>query len=133
MADHLQQSLDELRQTIIADGVVDADEAKQVRERIYADGVIDRDEAEFLFDVNDAVSGNANATAWQELFVDAICDYVLKDEKSPGVVDDAEATWLLERIQRDEQLDDAERALLEALQSRATSLSNKLKGFIASM
>jgi len=132
MTDHMTQPLAELQKLIIADGVVDADEVKKLRERLYADRVIDQAEAEFLFDVNDAVSGNANDPSWQGLFVDAICDYVLKDEQTPGAVDGAEAAWLLERIQRDEQIDDVERALLKALESRATSLDEKLKAFIAS-
>lgn len=132
MSNHLRQPLDELRQAITADGIVDAQEVVQVRERIYADGIVDREEAGFLFDINDAVSGNANAAGWQELFVDAICDYVLKDEASPGAVDDAEATWLMERIQRDRKLDDAERALIRTLQRRATSLSEKLNQILAS-
>lgn len=131
MSDHMTQTLVDLRTSIIADGLVDADEAKKLRERLYADGKIDQEEAEFVFDVNDAVSGNANDPAWQALFVDAICDYLLKDATSPGVVDGEEAGWLLERIQRDEQLDDTERALLKALASRATSLDEKLKDFIA--
>lgn len=132
MTNHMTQPLADLRREIVADGVVDADEVKKLRERLYADGVIDQGEAEFVFDVNDAVSGNANDASWQDLFVDAICDYLLKDEQSPGVVDDAETTWLLERIQRDQQLDSTERALLKALEARATSLSKRLKAFIAS-
>lgn len=99
MSDYMTQSLADLRKSIVADGVVDADEAKKLRERLYADGKIDQAEAEFIFDVNDAVSGNANDPAWQTLFVDTICDYLLKDETSPGVVDGAEAVWLLERVQ----------------------------------
>lgn len=132
MSDHLTQPLAELKTAIVADGVVDAEEAAQLRERLYADGVIDRDEAEFLFDVNDAVSGNANDPAWQALFVDSICDYLLKDEASPGEVDGDEAAWLLERVQRDNQLDNVERALLNELANRATSMDDKLKAFIAS-
>ncbi len=132
MADHMTQSLADLQAAVIADGIVDADEVSKLRERLYADGVIDKDEAEFIFNINDAVTGNANDPAWQALFVDAICDFVLKDEQSPGAVDGDEAAWLLERIQRDQQLDDTERALLKALESRATSLDDKLKAYIAS-
>jgi hypothetical protein len=131
MSDYMTMSLKDLRKAIIADGVVDADEVKKLKKRLYADGKIDKAEAEFLFDVNDAVSGHDNHASWQKLFVDAICDYLLKDETSPGVVDGAEATWLLKKIQRDEKLDDTERALLKALQKRATSLADKLKKFIA--
>ena len=98
MADHMTQPLSELCKAIVADGIVDAEEVKKMRERLYADGVIDQEEANFLFDINDAVSGNANDASWQEVFVNAICDYLLKDDKSPGAVDDAEATWLVERM-----------------------------------
>ncbi|MEQ8785981.1 MAG: hypothetical protein RIC55_06765 [Pirellulaceae bacterium] len=133
MADHMTQSLTELRDAVIADGVVDAAEVGKVRERIYADGAIDHDEADMLFDINDAVSGNANDASWSELFVGAICDYLLKDKKSPGEVDGEEAAWLLDRVQRDQKLDDVERALLKALESKATSLDEKLKSYIASL
>ena len=133
MSDYLTQPLAELQAAVIADGVVDAAEAKKLRERLYADKVIDRKEAEFVFDVNDAVSGSANDPAWQALFVDAICDYVLKDEASPGAVDGGEAAWLLERIQRDEQVDDTERAMLKELARRATTLDDKLKAYIDSV
>ena len=133
MADHMTQSLPDLLKAIVADGVVDADEVKNLRERLYADGRIDQDEAEFVFDINDAVSGNSNDASWQELFVEVICDYLLKDETSPGAVDDEEATWLLKKIQGDGQLDATERALLQAIGSRATSLADKLKSYIASI
>ena len=32
---------------------------------LYADGVIDREEADFLFSINDVVSGNKNSPAWK--------------------------------------------------------------------
>ena len=63
MTDHMTQPLPALRDAIIADGVVDAAEAEKLRERLYADGAIDQAEANFLFDINDAVSGNANDPA----------------------------------------------------------------------
>lgn len=131
MSDYMTQSLAAIRKAVIADGVVDAAEVKKLRKRLYADGKIDKKEAAFVFDINDAVSGNPNHASWQKLFVETICDYLLKDDKSPGVVDDAEAAWLLKKIQRDEKLDDAERALLKALAKRATSMDKKLKKFIA--
>lgn len=133
MSDYMTQSLEDLLKSIVVDGVVNADAAKKLRERLYDDGKIDQAEAEFIFDVNDVVSGNANDPAWQSLFVDTICDYLLKDEASPGVVDGTEAVWLLERVQRDQQLDDVERALLKALASRASSLDEGLIKFIASI
>ena len=132
MTDHMNCSLAELKDAVVADGVIDASEAAKIRERLFADGRIDKAEAEFVFDVNDAVSGQANDAAWQSLFVDAICDFLLNDEQSPGVVDGEEAAWLLERIQRDDQLDDTERALLKALKSKATSVADGLLSYMAS-
>jgi hypothetical protein len=133
MADHMTQPLEELKKDIIADGVVDAEEVKKMRERLYADDIIDREEAEFLFAVNDAVSGNDNDPSWQTLFVEAISDHVLKDETSPNEVDEDEAQWLIERIQADQQVDAIEKALLENLQAKAASLAPSLKKFIASL
>ena len=40
--------LNELKKSILADGVIDEQEAKQLREVLYADGVIEKEEAEFF-------------------------------------------------------------------------------------
>ena len=112
MSDHLTQSLDEFAAAILEDGVIDADEVAKIRERLYDDGVIDRAEADFLFALNDGVSGKENDAGWAALFVEAISDHVLKDDTSPGVIDDDEAAYLIEKIQGDGQVDATELALL---------------------
>jgi hypothetical protein len=111
--------LDELKDSILADGVIDEAEVAQLRKELYADGVIDKEEAEFLFELNDAVSGNDNHSSWEAFFVEAISSYLLDDETSPGEIDDAEAEWLLAQIQGDGQLDKTEKALLSNLKSKA--------------
>ena len=118
--------LDELKKSILADGVIDEQEAKQLREVLYADGVIENEEAEFLFELYDAVSGKDNHSSWKILFVDAITSFLLEDEKSPGVVDADEANWLLAKIQGDGKLDDLELALLKNLKSKAKKLPPSL-------
>jgi uncharacterized tellurite resistance protein B-like protein len=60
-------NLSELKKSILADGVIDAAEVKQLRELLYADGKIDKEEAEFLFELNDAVSDKANHSSWDVL------------------------------------------------------------------
>jgi len=112
-------TLSELKKSILADGVIDKDEVKQLQEVLYADGVIDKEEAEFLFELNDAVSGKDNDPAWEELFVNAISAFLLEDETSPGEIDDEEAKWLLAKIQGDGQLDQIEKALLANLKAKA--------------
>jgi len=129
MSDHMTCSLDELKTQLLEDGVIDADEVTKLRERLYADGIIDSDEADFLFELNDAVSGKENAAEWTDFFVEAISDYVLKDDESPGVVDDSEAAALIAKIKSDGVVDDTEMALLVNLMSAATSCSESLCDF----
>ena len=78
------KSLEELKKDLLADGIIDADEVKELEEVLYEDGVIDKDEADFLFELNDAVTGKANDPSWEEFFVKAVTSFVLEDETSPG-------------------------------------------------
>lgn len=116
----------ELKKSILADGVIDEQEVKQLREVLYADGVIDKEEAEFLFELNDAVSGKENHSSWEVIFVEAITSFLLEDETSPGVVDEEDANWLLAKIQGDGKLDNIELTLLKNLKSKAKQLPQSL-------
>lgn len=119
MSHHLTASLAQLEAEILEDGIIDADEVASLHERLYDDGEIDREEAEFLFRLNDAVSGAANDPGWGALFARAIADHVLKDEASPGVVDEDEAAWLHDKLWADGQIDAVERLLIETLRAEA--------------
>jgi len=119
-------ALSELKNSILADGVIDAEEVKQLREVLYADGKIDKEEAEFLFELNDAVSGKENHPSWDMLFIEAITSFLLEDETSPGEIDDDEAKWLLDKIQGDGQIDGVERALLENLKAKSKNFPKML-------
>jgi len=127
MQNHMTAPLAELKAQILEDGVIDAQEVAQLKERLYADGIIDRAEAEFLFELNDAVSGKANDASWKALFVEAISAHVLEDEESPGVVDEEEAAWLAGKLQADNQIDDVEKALLAKLLADAKSVPDVLR------
>ncbi|MDR2621986.1 MAG: TerB family tellurite resistance protein [Dysgonamonadaceae bacterium] len=118
--------LQELKNSILADGVIDEAEVKQLREVLYADGKIDKEEADFLFELNDAVSGKTNHSSWETLFVEAISGYLLEDETSPNEIDDNEAKWLLSKIQGDGQLDKTEIALLNNLKKKAKTFPSVL-------
>lgn len=120
------KTLDELKAAVLADGIIDANEIKEIESVIYADGKIDKDEANFLFDLNDAVSGKANNNGWQSLFVKAISAFVLEDDKSPNEIDADEAEFLYQRIQGDNQIDAVEKALLLNLKDKAKVFPDKL-------
>ena len=122
---------DTLKKQILEDGVIDANEVELLRKELWADGVIDREEANFLFALNDATSGKKNAATWKQLFVEAISAHVLDDVKSPGVIDDAEAEWLVKHIQKYGVIDENEKALLANLKAKAKKLSSKLNMLFA--
>ena len=123
-------NLQEFKTQLLADGVIDAAEVAKLKEVLYADGTIDKEEAEFLFDLNDAVTGKANDAAWEAFFVQAISDYLLKDEVSPGEIDANEAAWIVEKIGTDGQVDATEKALLENLKQNAKSFPASLAALL---
>ena len=127
MTDFQTAPFSEIVKSILADGVIDDAEVKKLKARLYADGVIEKEEAEALFEINDAVKGKPNSPAWTTLFAESVCDFLLKDEASPGVVDEDEAAWLIDKLEGDGEIDANERALLSALKSKAKSLAESLR------
>ena len=113
------KTLEELKKDLLADGIIDADEVKELEEVLYADGIIDKEEADFLFELNNAVSGNENAPEWKSFFVKAITSFVLDDDHSNGEIDDDEAKYLYNQIRGDGQIDDIEKALLENIKLKS--------------
>lgn len=124
------KNLEQLKQELLADGIIDANEVKGLREMIYSDGVIDSDEANFLFELNDAVSGNENDSSWETLFIESITNFLLDDEKSPGEIDNDEANWLYDKISDDGKIDDIEKRLLQNLKIKAKNFPSKLDSLI---
>lgn len=126
MTDFMNDSMADIVKAILDDGVIDDAEVSQLRRRLYADGKIDKEEAEALFTINDAVKGKANSADWGKFFAEAVCDYLLKDESSPGEVDDDEAAWLIEKLEGDGEIDANEKTLLISLKEKAQKLSDNL-------
>jgi hypothetical protein len=124
------KSLEQLKKELLADGIIDASEVKELEEILYADGVIDSEEAEFLFELNDAVSGKDNDSSWEALFIEAITNYLLEDENSPGEIDEEEAKWLHEKIKGDGQIDRIEKNLLLNLKNKAKSFPSNLESLL---
>ena len=124
--------IEDLYNSIIADSKVDSEEVLHLKNILYQDGKIDKEEADLLFKINNACSGNDNCPEWEMFFVSAISDFLLKDDLSPGEVDENEAKWLIESIGSDGQVDRLEKRLLNELNSNAKSIPNNLKSFIQS-
>ncbi len=121
------KTLEQLKKDLLADGIIDAQEVEELQKVLYADGVIDKDEANFLFELNDAVSGHDNHPSWNQFFVKAITSFLLEDEVSPGEIDADEADWLYSKVIGDGQVDGVEKELLESLKKEAKSFPTKLE------
>jgi hypothetical protein len=108
-------------------GVIDAADVALIRQIVHGAGgggglAISRAEAELLFDLNDRTATGENDPAWGELFVKAITMHVLFGGGSPERVDEPEACWLVERIERDGRAHGHEAALLRYLRREAAAL-----------
>lgn len=99
----------ELVKQILEDGIIEASEVQKLRAAILADGKVDKEEAEALFELND--EANEKDPSFKDLFVEGVKSYILED----GVIDDEEEQFLLAHISADGQVDENEKALLEAL------------------
>lgn len=124
------KSLEQLKTELLADGIIDAAEVLELETALFADGKIDSEEAEFLFEINNAVSGKANHSSWEILFIKAISSYLLEDENSPGEIDTEEAEWLYNKIKGDGQIDDIEKNLLNNLKQNAKSFPANLESLM---
>lgn len=124
------KSLEQLKSELLADGVIDEGEVKELEATLYADGKIDIEEADFLFELNNAVSGKENHANWERFFIRAISDYLLSDESSPGEIDMKEADWLYEKIKGDGQIDSIEKNLLLNLKEKSKNFPSNLESLL---
>ncbi len=125
--DYANKSLAEIAKDILQDGIIDADELDKLRKRLRGGGKIDREKADFLFNLNDGVSGKNNSPEWRGFFVGVIAEFLLEDENSPGEIDEEEGKWLIKKIDRDGTIDENEKELLRHLKKKARKMPEFLK------
>lgn len=124
------KSLKQLKKELLADGVIDASEVQELESVLYADGKIDTEEAEFLFELNNAVSGKANHPSWEKLFIKSITSFLLEDDNSEGEIDSDEASWLYDKIKGDGQIDAVEKNLLHHLKKSSKNFPANLASLL---
>lgn len=112
-------SLDNIRKAIVASGSITASDVVALRDIVYTDGKVEQAEAEFLFKLRKELNDFGNLKEWNGFFIQAICDFVLDDERSPEAIDELEATWLINQIGEDGIIDDVEQRLLKKLRKEA--------------
>ena len=105
--------MQKLVENILADGKIDAKEVEELRKAIFEDGEVSKEEADALFELNEKAT--EKDPSFKDLFVEGIKSFILAD----GEVDKEEEDYLLNKISADGQVDECEKALLQALYAEA--------------
>lgn len=118
-----------LAEQAMADRAISAEEILALRSAGWDDGRIDAAEAEALFVANDHL--DHPSIDWVSFFVEALSEYVVNHSEPRGYVDQAQAEWLIERVDHDGQLDSmAELELLVRILEKAESVPEVLRLYV---
>jgi len=119
----------ELAQAAAADGKVDAGEILALRRQGWGDGIIVREEAEALFALNNGLEERSEE--WCDFFVEAIGEFVLNGTPPRLQCDDAEARWLIDKIDHDGVVDSVvELETMVRIVERAENVPTILKNYV---
>jgi hypothetical protein len=91
---------DEILSRVAISRKVTAEDALAARRLVYAeDGLADPGEMEMLFRIDEAAG--ESAPEWRSLLVEAGTDFLVHQQAPSGYVDEANADWLISRIEKD--------------------------------
>lgn len=116
-----------IRAAIVASGSITSNDIATLHSIVYCDGKVDQNGAEFLFKLKKELGDFGNLNAWNDFFIQAICDFILDDNRSPEAIDDLEAIWLIEQIGEDSIIDNVEQRLLKRLRKEAKRFPRSLQ------
>lgn len=118
----------DLAAQVAVDGSISPEEIMILRRAGWQDGKIDADEAEAIFDVHDRIEDHS--PAWIDFFVEALAEYTVNGSLPLGYVDEANADWLMEHIDRDGSVETmGELELLVKLFERASRVPEQLRTY----
>jgi hypothetical protein len=107
---------------------ITAEDTLAMRRIVWPDGKIDPAEADAIFDVNTSVKGASRD--WIDFFAEAIGTYLVRQQAPVGYVDDAQAAWLMAKIDSDGRVDSlGELELLVKILEDATNVPESLKAY----
>lgn len=82
---------------------------EELRKEVMEDGVVTKEEVELLWDKKD--SQDVTTCEFGSFFAEAVMAWLLAD----GQIDEEEAQFLIDKINKDVDIDDAEAELLESI------------------
>lgn len=83
---------------LLQKGSITPDDVAALRRDVFCDRSLSRTEIEDLFGL-DAVL-RPNSPAWTDFFVDAVTDHLVWDVRPTGILEEAQARWLIEKVDR---------------------------------
>jgi hypothetical protein len=105
-----------------------AEDALDVRRVVFGEVAVTPDEAEALVALNEAT--DRAEPEWRQMFVEAMTDYVVRQQEPQGYVDQAKADWLIGALGRDGRVwRDSELEALVHILERAESAPASLSAF----
>lgn len=72
---------------------IDVHTVQRLRRDIFRDGVVEREDAEALFAVERR--GLSTCSEWRDFFIETIVDHLLWQCRPSGVLNEAQANWLI--------------------------------------
>jgi len=92
-------ALDALLQRTKHTGRITAEDTLTARRAVFPDGHVDRAEVDALFALDEAAE--ARCEEWAEFFIEALGDFLVRQESPQGYISQANADWLTARIAED--------------------------------
>jgi len=121
-------SFTSLAETVRAGAPLSPEDVLSARRWAWGDGAISAQEAETIFELN-RLAGTPTPE-WADFFVEAMTAYVVNRLAPRGYVDEANADWLIERIDRDGRVDTmAELELIVKVLETALGVPAVLKAY----
>jgi hypothetical protein len=109
--------LQQLKATLLADGILGDHEVEIIRQELYADGKIDKDEVEFLLSLRN--EAEIVCPAFEGFFFEAVKQNVLAD----GSIGAKQAEWLRRMLFGDGKFDARERKFMGELRHQVERVS----------
>lgn len=107
---------------------IGAEDVLGLRRLVWADASVSREEADALMALNTACP--VQAPEWIDYFVEVMTDYLVRQQRPEGYVDDAKAQWLMQWIDTDGRVDSrGELELLVKVLETATSVPQSLRTY----
>jgi hypothetical protein len=123
--------LEKIASKAIEQGFVDPESVTSMTKHYDAHALVCQDKADLLFTINAGVrTSQQNCPAWNQLFAQAICRFVVFDLNSPGEIAESESQWLLQQLSNLEELTESEICLLKEIQENAISVTPAVRELV---